>query len=374
MNIKVGIIVDWERSSRKCMWDAVLKDIAEDHYLDLKLTHYPMADLIVRKISADGKEQIPAIQENQVLIVNWDAINGDPDFGAHLALRWFEHRQPELLLWVKKGNILIVESQAVLGVPCATSYDAIAGRGELMVSGKWDTQNPMEFRERIGSVCEKTKRCPSDNGFELVDNRVETNESSPLSSAEMFPNGALKLLTNEIRGLQWNKILYRGWFRRVPPMQANLPWVSILRTTDRSSWKKQSVMKVAKIGKGAIFATTMCLAATKQTRLIHALLDCRAGNTAHLPEPAPYWQKLERYSRSILTVSSGAVAGLLVGAFTDVGEAIASSHLPIDYPMSKDVLTSLIESSFIPVGMLSFSLVAKIVMTAWRHVLEFVGY
>ncbi len=35
---------------------------------------------------------VERLQSNtDVLVVNWDAINGDPDFGADRALQWFSH-------------------------------------------------------------------------------------------------------------------------------------------------------------------------------------------------------------------------------------------------------------------------------------------
>src|SRR5437868_14178336 len=114
---KVGVITDWERAKRGSAWEDLLRDLDPPS----AYTAYPIADLIVA--SHKDRSTLQRINKEQVLIINWDAANGDPEFGAHLCQRWLEHRRPEIIEWVYKGGILLIESQTTLGVPCVAAYD-----------------------------------------------------------------------------------------------------------------------------------------------------------------------------------------------------------------------------------------------------------
>jgi hypothetical protein len=81
-------------------------------------------------------EQLQA--EAQVLIINWDAINDDLDFGADRSLEWFAQRRSVVRSWVERGGILILEGQACWGVTVQPSYDAVLGPRELLVCGAED--------------------------------------------------------------------------------------------------------------------------------------------------------------------------------------------------------------------------------------------
>jgi hypothetical protein len=48
-----------------------------------EVTNYRIADLIVAPGSAANEATLNSINAEQVLVVNWDAANGDPEFGAH---------------------------------------------------------------------------------------------------------------------------------------------------------------------------------------------------------------------------------------------------------------------------------------------------
>ena len=148
--IKVGIITDWERRQRGSAW----REALEATELDLDITDYPIADLITSKLPTDS-EKLKTIDREDVLILNWDVANGDPEFGSHLCQRWLDHRRPELISWVKKGNILLIESQTTLGVPCQAAYDAAVGRKELPASIAHDPRNPAKIVKH-GTACRKS--------------------------------------------------------------------------------------------------------------------------------------------------------------------------------------------------------------------------
>jgi hypothetical protein len=165
--LRVGIVADWTRSARGNFWEDLLRTIQDR--MPTAVTVYPIADLIVMPPQDDGQARLSEIYNQDVLIINWDAGNGDPEFGAHLVHRWLEHRRPEILLWIQTGKILIVESQTTFGVPSQSAYDATVGPGEVYVSGLPNADNPLSFRKRLGAECIKTKYFPKSTFFDRVD-------------------------------------------------------------------------------------------------------------------------------------------------------------------------------------------------------------
>jgi hypothetical protein len=256
--------------------------------------------------------RLPQINQERVLIINWDAANGDPEFGAHLCQRWLEHRRPEIIQWVRNGGILLIESQTILGVPSGPAYDAIVGKGELPTSGVDDPTNPLKSVEpRSGRVACKTKRFPKGGGFAAVDDQIVSVNAYPDIPA--FPASTTGLLIEALRKAAPGPFLWRGVFRRTLPYTRELPWISIIETDDKELYR-QSIMKVAKLGNGAIFASTMTLAGTGQRELVDAIIRCADGHNEHLPGPVAAVERVEKGVKLFLTLFGGAIAGLIVGS------------------------------------------------------------
>ncbi len=307
---KVGVIVDWPRSARANNWPALLACLPNEP--EPQVTVYPIAQLMVEPVSEANPTSLHKINEQEVLIVNWDAANGDPDFGAHLALQWFRHRRPELLHWVAAGKVLIIESQATFGVPSQDAYDAIAGPGELPVSGLEDVTNMLSFRRRLGPSCLKTKRFPTRHGFEDVFDPIEIGKFFG-DPNEQFPKTATRLLTEPLKDVEESRILYRGWFRHPITGRANLPWVPLVTTSSNRMFGRHPVLQVARYGDGAIFASTMLLARTGQARLVTAMLRCARKNNEHLPKPESRMDRFQSSWKFLLNAFSGAIVGLAAG-------------------------------------------------------------
>jgi hypothetical protein len=136
-----------------------------DAFVPNEVTIYPLADLLPGVPTSGSTANLQTIHEEQVLIFNWDAINGDPEFGSHSAMHWIQHHRPEILLWISDGHVLIIEGQATLGVPCQQAYDATVGPGELLTSVLDEPHKPLEFKTRIGAECLKTRHFPEERGF-----------------------------------------------------------------------------------------------------------------------------------------------------------------------------------------------------------------
>jgi hypothetical protein len=360
---KVGVITDWRRVARASSWPALFGELKNDG-LHVTVTEYPIADLLTADPAIANQPALHNIRDEDVIVINWDAVNGDPDFGAHLALRWLEHRQPEVLIRLRKGSILIMESQAVLGVPCQAAYDAAAGKGELPVSGPCDPQDPMKFIKNTGAKCRKTRHFPKSGAFEDVPDHLGVRGTP--NSKDMFPGTASNILVNELKGLNWQDILYRGWFRRLLFRSRRLKWVSIIGTANRGRFRNHSVMQVAKVSRGAIFATTMMLATTGQKELVRAIVECAGGNTSHLPIPAPKLEKLRAYWKRAVSLAGGAIVGYF---FSD--ELLAAAGLgALEQDLAKGVLVLL----FGAIGGGLFEILHHLIRWSRKWWRDFVGY
>lgn len=302
----VGVILDWARAARGNAWKPLLQEIDPS----LKVSFYPIADLIVAP-EEEGKG-LQVINREDVLIINWDCANGDPEFGAHLCQRWLGHRRPEIIEWVRKGGILVIESQATLGVPCAAAYEAAVGPGELPTSGIDDPTHPLQsVAPRSGTAARKTSRFPAGFGFGAVPDRILTGRAYP--EVDPFPRSTTGLLRDVLEKTGREPLLWRGVFRRTLPFTRRFQWISILET-DSGPFYRQSVMQVARVGDGAIFASTMMLAMTRQIEIARAIIRCAGGNTSHLPTSIAPVQRVKTAVKWFLAIFGGILAAL-VGKF-----------------------------------------------------------
>ena len=264
--LRVAVVTDRARPRRGVFWCESLRRIADR----TPTVHeaYPLAERI-------GDEFF--LNRFQAVVVNWDAINGDVDFGADVALRWFQHRRLEILDWVARGHVLIVRGQATAGVPDKRAYDAVAGPGELALSG---VENPLDVRaqdRRNGNRCRVTAQ--GRGSFLGHLNKIEADPCDLPTFDEAFPREAGRVVSPSLRNWRWT--LYRGWFRKKLGKQA-LPWVPLVETADRGWGRNHPTLLGAAYGKGAIFVTTMFLAGGGQEGLVQALLGARASDV-----PAP---------------------------------------------------------------------------------------
>jgi hypothetical protein len=200
-----------------------------------------------------------------VLVLNFDSINGDPVFGSDVALDWFRHRELTILAFVAEGGIVVVEGQTMLSVPVQESYDAIFGRRELRVSGPTTRSVSSVERDKIGGSCrindEAGRRYNLFTG--LGTNRIFSD--APDNVQHFFPGAArLALGVANEEDFTW-KLLYRGWFSRLRPLSRRLRWVNLIETDNQPY--PQAVLVGAQWGNGAIFASTMFLAGTGEGTL-----------------------------------------------------------------------------------------------------------
>lgn len=104
--LKVTVVQDWSRCGRAVLWRNVLEPLSGSPKLgfELEIQYCSPAEELWRA-GADFSQAAFAAQEfssADVMVVNWDAANGDPEFGSDLTMRWFEHRRLEILHWVAR--------------------------------------------------------------------------------------------------------------------------------------------------------------------------------------------------------------------------------------------------------------------------------
>jgi hypothetical protein len=292
---KVVVVADWKRCTRAVHWQDELTTLNPD-VIDEFLV-FPLADSLA-PITPEATQSVApitpvsllqALATRQVLVLNFDSINGDPGFGSDIALDWFRHRYPELLHWVAQGGILIVEGQTMLSVPTQASYDALFGHRELRVSGPSEKLVPGVEWRKIGGDCKITSKARKYKLFEDIKPGSHTITCPRDLTLDYFFPGNAKLMLSSASALPSWRLLYRGWFSKLPVFRRQFRWVPLIETAHRRF--NQAVLKGARHGKGVMFVSTMFLAGTAQTKLIRDLLTWNARENP-LPTLGPWQRKL----------------------------------------------------------------------------------
>jgi hypothetical protein len=291
---------------RGCFWEDILD----------RLKH----DVKVRSLVDPDEFFIKELLKYDVLIVNWDAVNGDPSFGSDSALRWFAHRHPELRWWVNNGGILIIEGQARLSVPTQAPYDALLGPGQLQVSGPSDPSQAGIEEKRVGKKCRVTSRVSPDAPLGPFKGKMLGSEQRTRTFGNMFPDEAGDLLLPlgpthlSVPDSDWNN-LYRGWFKPSVPLPFGgwrLQWVTLVETAEREWYERpHATMLAARYGKGAVFVTTMVLSNINDEDLgfINAILSYH-HKVSELPEPTRISGVLQTHLREVINLVVAVVFGL----------------------------------------------------------------
>ncbi len=244
--------------------------------------------------------------------MNWDALNGDPSYGADEAARWWRHYRTNIWDWVHDGGILVIEGQANRSIPVQEAYDAILGEHEVLVSGMEDPLHALkqerEDVRRVGRACRLT-RSARDTGL-FRDDQGMPQEYRPVdrSFADYFPDTRCDPpLPAGLKHPEPTR-LWRGWFRTWSFRRTHFAWTPLLESAE---WGRLShpTLLVAAHGKGAIFASTMHLAlGNRNPYLLAAFLRARLDHNL-LPKPA--WRIAQRIDRPLAATLAAAVLFLV---------------------------------------------------------------
>ncbi len=269
-------------------------------------------EVICRAVSNDVRvpldqqeaSTLACLQQSDVCVVNWDAVNDDPDFGADLVRKWFEHRSTAVLDWVFAGGILILEGQANLAVPTQQAYDAVVGHGELRVCGAEDPLDARKQELRVGRRCQLTRKARNTHAFGSLPRDLTARGDR--AHDDMFPPASAGRLV-ALRSEQW-PLLYRGWFHRQRLRRRRFGWVSLIKTAGHRP-RNHPTLLVSRVGEGAIFASTMLLSSSKQFGLIEAMFKTH-GRTHELPAP---WRLTTFFANHKLDVILPLLVAVLLG-------------------------------------------------------------
>lgn len=116
-SLRVVVVVDPEGRARGQFWKQEIdlynsSDLARDGRSAELLGLVRLADDVLLPHVGYDRFLINLLPQADLLILNWDVLNGDPSFGGDVALCWLEHYQYVIRSWVYDGGILIIEGQA----------------------------------------------------------------------------------------------------------------------------------------------------------------------------------------------------------------------------------------------------------------------
>lgn len=302
--LRVLVLGDRKDRARANYWPQMLERLRSDIQLEWRCRS--VSDDLRGDLKWQSRTTLELLQDAEVLIVNWDSINGDPDFGAHITCDWCAHRRNNILGWVFDGGVLLIEGQANLGIPAQSAYDSILGFSELSTCGAEDPLNPIKQELRVGKSVKLSRQAKNSRLFELLPRVLSVQGGA--NHDDMFPRGtAGRLVARFLRRGQW-PLLYRGWFQPHPFRRTRFHWIPLVKTEGRSF--NHPTLMVAQYGTGAIFASTMLLASSNQPGLVEAILETH-NHTNLLPQPKRLTTLIARHKIDILIPLTAALAAYL---------------------------------------------------------------
>jgi hypothetical protein len=257
------ILVDWESSCRReCKWQTELQGVTAG------CKEVPLATVILNAQEQDAQELLQLRTRHQILIFNWDSINGDDRFGSGEALKWVRHNRKVLLNWVAQGGILIVEGQCKLYVPCQRSYNALFGHKEVGVSPRPNKKRGLAH-ELTGWNCIVT----AGPGKKKLLGRIKSVVGSTEEREKWFSEGAASMVESG----RYPMPFYRGWFTEIRGRACK--WVPLIKTNDKHS-SGDAVLLGGRYKEGVIFLSTLLLAGKPKPPLIEALIKLGSNASA----------------------------------------------------------------------------------------------
>lgn len=115
--IQVKVICDRSLASRPCLWRDIHKNYKNEcDFYFIQLAEYIEGLANHHDTSSQLKPtELLSLFDNKltnIIIFNWNSINGDPIYGSDRALQFFYHHASKLHNWVQNGGVVIVEAQA----------------------------------------------------------------------------------------------------------------------------------------------------------------------------------------------------------------------------------------------------------------------
>jgi len=195
-----------------------------------------------------------------VVIFNWDVLNGDPTFSSDRSLQIARYYAPALRRFVAQGGLVVLECQAILWSPCQDAYDAI-----LVEAGLPRLRAANSKRISFGFSVRPAKRLVGRHPFLPIglSRQIEAGECEWNRAQPWFPRDSVSL--EAVQALQgtWHR-MYSGAFVGVTKRH----WQPILYTEDG---RYPVACVYHNRGEGAYLVTTMYLASSSVTELLQPI-------------------------------------------------------------------------------------------------------
>ena len=284
--VQIVVLVDQGRKSkcRTCFWKRALRTKEHDLRFRTKVRYISLADQLRRQ--RNPSHDLFSIETTDVIIVNWDAMNGDPVYGSDRTYAFVTHYRPDMREWLSNGGVLIVESQGASWAAAQAPYDCFSSlfpdSHVTVSSGMWT----------LGNCAAVSGAAVSDVVARDLDNNMLALKPSGLwERRAWFPRRRARVTRRPLDGStqslgyikRHQAHLYRGWFAGWSD-----DWIHVLSARDgaidaaRSGDDGKAVLVYRRVAAaapqgtnptgGAVVLTTMFIASSELYQLIANLL------------------------------------------------------------------------------------------------------
>lgn len=253
MNVKIIYDSKDPKKRRFCFWESV-KEQVDGNY------NFQFISIKDTLESSDPFQLLELFNKNEtdIIILNWDSINGDPIYGSDKTYQFFNHYIPDLNFWVENGGIVILEAQTAAWKPVQDSYDTFAKKFAIRTTKK---------RSRGKCAIVNKKLIDQHPILRGLAEKIKLPETLPKRNWFPLNCGICSIDHSEER-------LYQGWFDKYSKDWEPLIFADID--------KKKPIMLCRIVGKkdvvggvkgGAYIITTMYIGASGLNQLINNLLS-----------------------------------------------------------------------------------------------------
>lgn len=320
LNIKVIYDSNDPNKRRTCFWEKIEENTQNN---------YQFQFISIRDtLDSDPCKLVDFFNNDttDIIIFNWDSINGDPVYGSDRVFDFFDHYRPDLNTWVENGGILILEAQTAAWKLVQESYNLFT------------KNNIKTTKKRIRDKSAYVNKKLLENHPILKNVAEEINVQQEFSEQNWFPIscGICSIEHSEER-------LYQGWFEKY-----SKDWEPLIFDIN----KKNPIMLCRIVKKeenvgikvGAYIITTMYIGASGINQLIENLLDFPHTILSYYNQKEEFRRKRKKAYQKITGIAV-IISFLLWWIFPII---ISNQLIPPD--MAKDISNGIIAIMTVAIG------------------------
>ncbi|MBA7690775.1 hypothetical protein ES703_99307 [subsurface metagenome] len=314
--IGVTIIIDKttrEEEGRQCFW----RNVSKDRMIEVAKRRCEFSFVSLSEYVEKGKNPIPDIfniEKTQVVIVNWDVLNGDLLYDSDKAFHIFQHFLPEIDIWVKLGGIMLVECQEGSRRLRQEVYDLFGNELAYPLT----IQEKEDFGERVHINKDLKKSHPLLEELSL-DDYVVAN-SGMYGHIRLYPaNKSSESIRSTFENARWNRKIYVGWF---DDKRSHQEWEALIFARGKEFGKKRPIMMCRTVqgetgSIGAYIITSMFIGSSGWLQLTENILGFCGESARNAHNLFGLRKQAKRKKRALLTFFGviGAASLLGIGFF-----------------------------------------------------------